>query len=191
MHQHFLIAADYNLLPPSGTLEGADLRVKTNRRGVTFPSPIGLSSGLLIDGRGIDSIIEASGTDSASGLSTFIELGSCSPERQLPRKGLSLFSIKINMESGTVARMNTQVTPSVSQIVGNLLNRQQRIIDGKLPQVDKDNLIGVNVKAMLDTVESVPYLTHLDFARCVRELTEFVDYTVLNLAEETSTSGII
>ena len=47
------------------------------------------------------------------------------------------------------------------------------------------------MKAMLDTVESVPYLTHLDYARCVRELTEFVDYTVLNLAEETSTSGII
>ncbi len=83
------------------------------------------------------------------------------------------------------------MTPSVSQIVANLLNRQQRIIDGKLPQVNKDNFIGVNVKAMIDTVESVPYLTHLDFTRCVRELMEFVDYTVLNLAEETNTSGIL
>ncbi len=44
---------------------------------------------------------------------------------------------------------------------------------------------------MIDTVESVPYLTHLDFARAVRDLTEFVDYTVLNLAEETHTSGIL
>lgn len=47
------------------------------------------------------------------------------------------------------------------------------------------------MKANIDTVESVPYLTHLDFARAVRELTEFVDYTVLNLAEETHSSGII
>ena len=179
------------MLPPSGVLEGADLRVKTKRPGVTFPSPIGLSCGLLTDGRGIDSIIEASGTDSVSGLSTFIELGSCSPEKEHHRKGQPLKKIKINFESETVERINTHLTPSVSQIVANLLNRQQRIIDGKLPQVNKDNFIGVNVKAMIDTVESVPYLTHLDFTRCVRELTEFVDYTVLNLAEETNTSGIL
>ena len=44
---------------------------------------------------------------------------------------------------------------------------------------------------MLDTIETVPYLTHMDYARAVRELTEFVDYTVLNLADETSTSGIL
>lgn len=43
----------------------------------------------------------------------------------------------------------------------------------------------------MDTIESVPYLTHMDFAKAVRELTEFVDYTVLNLAEETHSSGII
>jgi len=57
--------------------------------------------------------------------------------------------------------------------------------------VNRDNLIGVNVKAQSDTVESVPYLTHLDYARAVRELTEFVDFTVLNLAEQTSSSGIV
>ena len=57
--------------------------------------------------------------------------------------------------------------------------------------MSKDNLIGVNVRAMLDTVETVPYLTHMDYARAVRELTEFVDFTVLNLADGTDTSGIL
>ena len=47
------------------------------------------------------------------------------------------------------------------------------------------------MKAPIDTVESVPYLTHLDYARSIRELTEFVDYTVLNLADEMHTSGIL
>ena len=47
------------------------------------------------------------------------------------------------------------------------------------------------MKAQLDTVQSVPYLTHLDYARAVREVTEFVDYTVLNLADEMETTGIL
>ena len=57
--------------------------------------------------------------------------------------------------------------------------------------MNRDNLIGINVKAQYDTVLSVPYLTHLDYARQVREVTEFVDYTVLNLAEEMHTSGVL
>ena len=52
-------------------------------------------------------------------------------------------------------------------------------------------MIGVNIKAMEDTLDSVPYLTHLDFARSIRELTEFTDFTVLNLAEHVETSGIL
>lgn len=83
-------------------------------------------------------------------------------------------------------RRNPQVTPGVSQVVANLLQRQQKIINGQVNYVNKDNLIGLNVKAQNDTVESVPYLTHLDYGRAVRELTEFVDFTVLNLADETS-----
>ena len=87
--------------------------------------------------------------------------------------------------------LNSQLAPSVAEVVANLLHRQQRIIDGKVYYVHRDNFIGVNVKANMDTIESVPYLTHMDFAKAVRELTEFVDYTVLNLAEETHSSGII
>ena len=75
-------------------------------------------------------------------------------------------------------RVNTNLTPCTAQVISNLLERQQRIISGKVKYVNKDNLIGVNVKALLDTVESVPYLTHLDYARAVRELTEFADFTV-------------
>lgn len=47
------------------------------------------------------------------------------------------------------------------------------------------------MKAQSDTVETVPYLTHLDYARAIREVTEFVDYVVLNLAEDVTSSGII
>ena len=78
----FVQAADYELLPPSGILEaqGVDLRVKT-ANGATFASPIGLASGLLCEGRGIDNIFSSSGIDSGSGLSTFIEIGTCTPEK--------------------------------------------------------------------------------------------------------------
>ena len=44
------------------------------------------------------------------------------------------------------------------------------------------NLIGMNVRASIETAESVPYLTHLDFSRSIRELTDIADYTVLNLS---------
>lgn len=87
--------------------------------------------------------------------------------------------------------MNTQLMPSFAEVLANLLSRQQRIIDGKFDYVHRDNFVGVNLKANTDTVESVPYLTHLDFARGVRDFTEFVDYVVLNLAEETHASGIV
>lgn len=42
-----------------------------------------------------------------------------------------------------------------------------------------------------ETQDSVPYLTHLDFVKGIRELTEMCDYVVLNLTEDISSSGII
>ena len=78
---------------------------------------------------------------------------------------------------------------SYSTVISSLLERQQGIISGKI-KANKDNLIGVNIKAAQETIESVPYLTHLDYNKAVREFTEFVDFTVLNLADETQTSGV-
>ena len=78
---------------------------------------------------------------------------------------------------------------SYSTIISSLLERQQGIISGNI-KANKDNLIGVNIKAAQETIESVPYLTHLDYTKAVREFTEFVDFTVLNLADETQTSGV-
>lgn len=71
-----------DLVPPSAIVDtnGFDMRVRT-KRGITFPSPIGVASGLLTDGNGIDAIMAASGADSNSGLATFIEVGTCTPER--------------------------------------------------------------------------------------------------------------
>ena len=57
--------------------------------------------------------------------------------------------------------------------------------------LNKGNLVGVNVRASIETAESVPYLTHMDFAKAVRELTDVADYTVLNLARDTHASGVV
>ena len=78
---------------------------------------------------------------------------------------------------------------SYSTVILSLLERQQGIISGKI-KANKDNLIGVNIKAAQEPIESVPYLPHLDYNKAVREFTEFVDFTVLNLADETQTSGV-
>ena len=53
------------------------------------------------------------------------------------------------------------------------------------------NLIGVNVRPSLETAGSVPYLTHMDFSKAIRELTDVADYTVLNLTKDTNTSGVM
>ena len=77
-------AAEWDLLPywhePESGSKGVSLAVKTSR-GHTFASPVGIGAGLCIDGQGIDAMIRASGMDQA-GVSTFIECGSCAPERQ-------------------------------------------------------------------------------------------------------------
>ena len=36
----------------------------------------------------------------------------------------------------------------------------------------------------------MPYLTHTDFERNIKELTDLCDYLVINLCEDNSTSGI-
>ena len=38
------------------------------------------------------------------------------------------------------------------------------------------------VEANGDTLDTVPYLTHYDFAKQVKELTDMVDYVVLSLS---------
>jgi len=58
----------------------ADLRVKNFNNGIVFPTPIGIASGVLVEGIGMDNMFTASGVDSSSGLSTFIEVGTCTPE---------------------------------------------------------------------------------------------------------------
>ena len=51
-------------------------------------------------------------------------------------------------------------------------------------------MIGVNIKAGRETLQTVPYLTFMDYCKGVREFTEIADYLVLNIAEETHTAGI-
>ena len=42
----------------------------------------------------------------------------------------------------------------------------------------------------METQLSVPYLTHTDFEKNIKELTDLCDYLVINLCEDSSTSGI-
>ena len=74
-------------------------------------------------------------------------------------------------------------------MAANLLARQQRIASGKV-QASKDNLVGVNLQASKEVMQSAPYLTHLDFVKGVREFTELADYAVINIAHFIETNGI-
>ena len=127
MHDNFILAADHGFLPSSGKLEteNVDLRVleTLKYRGVAFPTPIGIGSGLLINGSGIDNIFSASGIDSASGLSTFLEIGTCTPEKQSLRQGMSLKRIEIDLRHEKVKRVNSNFTPCVAQVISNLIER--------------------------------------------------------------------
>jgi hypothetical protein len=69
------------------------------------------------------------------------------------------------------------------------VHRQQKIADGHI-KATTDNLIGVNFQAAEQTINTVPYLTHLDYVRAVKELTEIADYLVINLALNVNSAGI-
>lgn len=74
-------------------------------------------------------------------------------------------------------------------MAANLLARQQRIASGKVA-ASRDNLVGVNLQASKEVMQSAPYLTHLDFVKGVRDFTELADYAVINIANFIETSGI-
>ena len=100
-HRCFLKAGDWDLLPLSyeDNDAGINLQVKT-KRGLTFPAPIGVAPGLCKDGAGLDGLFTASGMNK-DGLSTFIECGSCAPERQHSKKTFAPV-IKINLAGNSV-----------------------------------------------------------------------------------------
>lgn len=50
--------------------------------------------------------------------------------------------------------------------------------------------MGVNLQASKEVLLSAPYLTHLDFAKGIRELNELCDYCTINISQFYKTSGI-
>ena len=85
--------------------------------------------------------------------------------------------------------MAKNITPSVAKLLTNLIERQNNIAIGKI--VPKSGqLVGVNLYANLDTQDSVPYLTHQDFSKSIKELTDFCDYAVINICHDKTSSGI-
>ena len=94
--------------------KGIDLSVKASKKcGYTFPSRIGIANGVLYDGRGIHAMHQASGTDSNTGRSTFVELGPCTPERQQVRQGESKERLKVDFDAGSATLKVTRNSPSV------------------------------------------------------------------------------
>jgi len=57
-------------------------------------------------------------------------------------------------------------------------------------QASPKNIIGATIQANQDTMDSIPYLTHLDFVKGVRELNELVDYVAVDLSHDAQSAGI-
>jgi len=66
-------------------------------------------------------------------------------------------------------------------VAHNLLERQQKIIDGKVSASSR-NIVGVTLQANRETIDSVPYLTHMDFCKGIKELNELCDYVSIDLS---------
>jgi len=69
-----------------------DLTVKTDT-GIVLSSPIGIGPYLSCNARGIDGILEASGVNEATGHSTFLEVGPCSPDKASHSNSMLHFSV--------------------------------------------------------------------------------------------------
>lgn len=74
-------------------------------------------------------------------------------------------------------------------MVYRLLQRQEKIRDliekGQLhliSQTARKAKIGVVIEANLDTLDTVPYLTHQDMTKQIRELSDLCDYVVVSLS---------
>ena len=53
----------------------------------------------------------------------------------------------------------------------------------------KGKKLGVCINASRETTDSVPYLTHMEFVKQIKELTDMCDYVVMNLASESVQSA--
>ncbi|CDW86567.1 dihydroorotate dehydrogenase [Stylonychia lemnae] len=150
------------------------------KSGYRFNNPIGLGPNFDQKGQGIDCLHQ-------TGLS-FVEIGSGTLEQQNPHK-LRTKVISIDLKNRDVKQIFQGVTPSLNLIVSNLVRRQTAIRDQKISPVI-NSIIGVNVQANLDTQRSIPYLTHTDFTKNIRELNDLCDYVVLNLTEDANSNGL-
>lgn len=50
--------------------------------------------------------------------------------------------------------------------------------------------MGVTLQANRETLDSVPYLTHMDFCKGIKELNELCDYVSIDLSREAATAGV-
>jgi len=58
----------------------------------------------------------------------------------------------------------------------------EKRLDGKDESYGENRLLGINVVPNIETIEHAPYLAESDFEQCSREMMEYSDYLVLNIA---------
>ena len=124
--------------------------------------------------------------------STFIEVGPCSPEKSSNLKEPYMsFHHPTDPKANTALIINgSEQFYTLAMISSNLVRRQQQIAEGKT-KASSDNLVGVNIQANKEVLSSAPYLAHLDYVKGVKEFTELADYVTINIADFTTTSGIM
>ncbi len=57
-------------------------------------------------------------------------------------------------------------------------------------RANSSNIIGISLQANPDTADNVPYLTHQDFIKGVKELNELCDYVALDLTHDRESAGV-
>lgn len=153
-----------------------------------LPSPIGLAEGVLpLAGTSAQHLLQS--LDSLA----FVEVG---PTTLDPQYGKAYRDQRIRIEGGEVRRLSRDFNPSCQQMVSSLVRRQELIRDTLgLSSSDRrrralmrsvDKKLGVCVNASRETANTVPYLTHQDFIKQIRDLTDMCDFLVLNLTAPSS-----
>jgi hypothetical protein len=165
--------------------DDSNLIVRT-RRGLEFPSPLGLADTVSTNGRGVEGLLDSFGV-SKHFLKGSVQVGPVCPDNQFAanqtEKQLSL------RDDGSVS-FKPFKQASFAQVAANLLSRQQQIVNGSLKCSSK-NVVGVTLQANQETLDSIPYLAHLDFVKGIKELNELCDYVSIDLTHDLQSAGIV
>jgi len=64
----------------------------------------------------------------------------------------------------------------------NLVEKRDIGNDKNEKEFGEDRLVGINIIPNVETQESAPYLTDIEFEQCAREISEYADYLLLDIS---------